>query len=197
MTTSLFHGDIPFSPEQFRKHRRLVALQWAHPLDDTELEMYILTLARRCAMHEEDEVPSWLRWCDQVDLAAAQDEKAWRHRAAKRGAPAFNAGDSKQRLEDMKARLDLLQLVSSQVNLRPRGNSYWGRCPFHADKTPSFEVSPEKGLFHCFGCGVGGDVIRWIEMTETAEGDFKAALAWINDRFPPPDTRKLKLAIKI
>jgi len=69
----------------------------------------------------------------------------------------------------------ILEIIGQRVELRKAGKEFLGRCPFHADKTPSFSVTEEKGLFHCFGCGIGGDVIRFIELAEGA--DFKGALA--------------------
>jgi len=52
------------------------------------------------------------------------------------------------------------------IALRRRGRTYFGLCPFHGEQTASFAVSREAGLFHCFGCGAGGDVIRFIERAE-------------------------------
>ena len=61
-------------------------------------------------------------------------------------------------LDEIRASIDLLDLVGRVVNLRKAGANWKGLCPFHAEKTPSFMVNPKKGIFHCFGCGVGGDV---------------------------------------
>jgi DNA primase len=62
---------------------------------------------------------------------------------------------------------DLVEVVREHgIALRRRGRSYFGRCPFHPDHTPSFAVSREAGLFHCFGCGGGGDVIRFVERVD-------------------------------
>ncbi len=57
---------------------------------------------------------------------------------------------------------DILQVVSSYVKLEKQGKNYFGLCPFHSEKTPSFSVSPEKQLFHCFSCGEGGNVAQFI-----------------------------------
>ena len=70
-------------------------------------------------------------------------------------------------LDAIKRGNDLAEVVREHgVALRRRGRSYFGLCPFHAERTPSFGVSREAGLFHCFGCGAGGDVIRFVERIE-------------------------------
>ena len=60
-------------------------------------------------------------------------------------------------------RSKLSQLISKYVALTPRGNSFVGKCPFHDEKTPSFNVNDDKGLYHCFGCKEGGNVITFIQ----------------------------------
>jgi DNA primase len=65
-------------------------------------------------------------------------------------------------LDDIRAGVDVVDLVGRFVNLRKAGQNYKGLCPFHAEKTPSFMVNPKKGIFHCFGCGVGGDVFGFL-----------------------------------
>ena len=59
-------------------------------------------------------------------------------------------------------RTDLVALVRETVELRKAGAAFVGRCPFHAEKTPSFNVHPARGIFHCFGCGVGGDAFAFL-----------------------------------
>ena len=61
---------------------------------------------------------------------------------------------------------DIRDLISQYVHLKKAGNSYVGLCPFHNEKTPSFSVSPQKGIFHCFGCGEGGNVIHFMMKIE-------------------------------
>src|SRR5919108_2825965 len=65
-------------------------------------------------------------------------------------------------LDEIRAGVDIVDLVSRFVNLRKAGVNWKGLCPFHAEKTPSFIVNPKKGIFHCFGCGVGGDVFGFV-----------------------------------
>jgi len=65
-------------------------------------------------------------------------------------------------LDEIRAGVDVVDLVGRFVNLRKAGQNFKGLCPFHAEKTPSFMVNPKKGIFHCFGCGVGGDVFGFL-----------------------------------
>ena len=83
--------------------------------------------------------------------------------------------DSVQVVEAIKRRLSLKEVVSRYVALKPAGRGRWkGLCPFHQEKTPSFYVDEEKGLFHCFGCKAGGDLIAFVERIEGL--DFQTAL---------------------
>jgi DNA primase len=65
-------------------------------------------------------------------------------------------------LDDIRAATDIVDLVGRFVNLRKAGTRWKGLCPFHAEKTPSFTVNPQKNIFHCFGCGVGGDAFGFV-----------------------------------
>ena len=69
-------------------------------------------------------------------------------------------------VEQVTARTDLLQIVQSYVPLKRKGNRYWGCCPFHGEKTPSFSVVPDKGFFYCFGCHAGGNVFKFLSLIE-------------------------------
>ncbi len=72
--------------------------------------------------------------------------------------------------EDVIARVresvDIVDFISGYVALKKRGRNFVGLCPFHSEKTPSFNVNPEKQIFHCFGCGVGGNVFKFLELQE-------------------------------
>ncbi|MDD3594296.1 MAG: DNA primase [Candidatus Gastranaerophilales bacterium] len=65
-------------------------------------------------------------------------------------------------IEEIKDRIDIIEIISDYVTLKKNGRNYWGLCPFHGEKTPSFSVNAEKGIFKCFGCGVGGDAISFL-----------------------------------
>jgi DNA primase len=67
-------------------------------------------------------------------------------------------------IQDLKSHADIVQIVQEHVPLRRSGSAWKGLCPFHGEKTPSFQVNGDKGVFHCFGCGVGGDVIKFVEL---------------------------------
>ena len=69
-------------------------------------------------------------------------------------------------LETLHQRVSLVSTVAKKVKLTRKGSDYWGCCPFHKEKTPSFSVSEEKGFYHCFGCGAHGDVISFVMQSE-------------------------------
>ncbi|MFA7685298.1 MAG: DNA primase [Candidatus Gracilibacteria bacterium] len=83
-------------------------------------------------------------------------------------------------IEDIKSRLDIVSYISSYVQLKKTGRNFKGCCPFHSEKTPSFIVSPEKQIFHCFGCGKGGDLFAFVRETEGVE--FTEALQILADK---------------
>jgi DNA primase len=84
-------------------------------------------------------------------------------------------------VEAVKAAASIVDLVETRTRLRKVGGRYTGLCPFHDEKTPSFSVSAERGTYHCFGCGVGGDAISFVRETEGL--DFVGAIEWLADRF--------------
>ena len=75
----------------------------------------------------------------------------------------------------------MVEVVSGRTSLRKAGARYSGRCPFHEERTPSFSVNPADKLYHCFGCGKGGDVITFVRETENL--DFAEAVEWLAERF--------------
>ncbi len=80
-------------------------------------------------------------------------------------------------LEELKARLDIADVISDYVELKRAGRNYKGLCPFHSEKTPSFMVSQDKQIFHCFGCGAGGNVIHFMMKYENLS--FPEALRFL------------------
>jgi len=89
-------------------------------------------------------------------------------------------GIEKETIEAIKRDVDLAALVKARgVKLRKNGKSYFGLCPFHGDKNPSFSVNPTNNLWQCFGCGAGGDVIRFIELIDQV--DFIEAVKRLSD----------------
>jgi len=71
-----------------------------------------------------------------------------------------------QLIDDLRLQVNILQVIQEYVPLKKMGATWKGLCPFHSEKTPSFHVNPEKGFFHCFGCGVGGNVFKFLELHE-------------------------------
>jgi DNA primase len=69
-------------------------------------------------------------------------------------------------IEEIRSQSDILDIISADVLLKKSGQNYEGLCPFHSEKTPSFVVSPEKQMFHCFGCHESGDLIAFAEKVE-------------------------------
>ena len=76
--------------------------------------------------------------------------------------------------DELRTRLSIVDIVGRRVPLVKKGQNYWGCCPFHNEKTPSFSVNEDKGFYHCFGCGEHGDIISFVMKSENV--DFKTAI---------------------
>ena len=87
---------------------------------------------------------------------------------------------SEEILEDIRQSNDIVDVISQYVRLKRSGRNFFGLCPFHNEKSPSFSVSPDKQIFHCFGCGVGGNVFTFISKIEGI--GFKEAIEVLADR---------------
>ena len=87
---------------------------------------------------------------------------------------------SEDLIEEIRSRNDIVDVISSYVKLKKQGSSYFGLCPFHNEKSPSFSVSGEKQMFYCFGCGEGGNVFTFIMKYENYS--FQEALKYLADR---------------
>ena len=89
-----------------------------------------------------------------------------------------------QFIDDLKHHADIVVVIQDYVSLKKAGATYKGLCPFHGEKTPSFNVNRDKGFFHCFGCGVGGDVFKFLELHEKV--GFADAVKLLAQRFGVP-----------
>ncbi|MGN1235487.1 MAG: DNA primase [Christensenellaceae bacterium] len=83
-------------------------------------------------------------------------------------------------LQELKARNDIIEVAGGYLSLEKRGGSYWACCPFHHEKTPSFAINASEQFYHCFGCGVSGDVIRFVQGIENL--DFMDAVKLLAGR---------------
>ena len=83
-------------------------------------------------------------------------------------------------VQQIKDRLNIIDVITPYVEIQKAGKHFKARCPFHNEKTPSFNISPERGMYHCYGCGVGGDMFTFIEAIEGV--DFKGALKILADK---------------
>ena len=83
-------------------------------------------------------------------------------------------------VEEIRERNDIVEVIGTYVKLQKKGSSYFGLCPFHNEKSPSFSVSPDKQMYYCFGCGAGGNVFTFI--MEYENYSFPEALKYLADR---------------
>jgi DNA primase len=101
-------------------------------------------------------------------------------------------------IQDVLLRADIVDVLSDYVHLKKAGTNYKGLCPFHTEKTPSFTVSPAKGLFYCFGCQAGGNVVRFLMQHEHLA--FPEAVRLLADRYgvrvPEPTARRQQDALQ-
>ncbi len=87
---------------------------------------------------------------------------------------------SDELIEEVRTRNDIVDVISGYVRIQKKGSSYFGLCPFHSEKSPSFSVSPNKQMYYCFGCGAGGNVITFLMEYENAS--FQEAVKILADR---------------
>ncbi len=87
---------------------------------------------------------------------------------------------SDELIEEVRTRNDIVDVISGYVRIQKKGSSYFGLCPFHSEKSPSFSVSPNKQMYYCFGCGAGGNVITFLMEYENAS--FQEAVKMLADR---------------
>lgn len=87
---------------------------------------------------------------------------------------------NKEKIDEIKSKNNIQDVISKYVKLTPKGSNLIGLCPFHNEKTPSFTVYPEKDSFYCFGCGIGGDIIEFIQRIEKI--DYISAVKLLAER---------------
>ncbi len=90
-------------------------------------------------------------------------------------------GISKYTIDQIQQRLDIVEVVSDFVSLKRKGQNLWACCPFHDEKTPSFSVAPNKGIYKCFGCGKAGDAIQFVQEVEGV--NFVGALRYLAAKY--------------
>ena len=93
-------------------------------------------------------------------------------------------------MDDFYSRVDIVQVVSAYVPLKKNGSRYWGLCPFHHEKTPSFSVNGEQNLYYCFGCKAGGNVVQFVE--EMEHFTYREAVEYLAKQIhmPIPETQE-------
>ena len=89
-----------------------------------------------------------------------------------------------EKIEEIRETIDIVDFISGYVELKKKGRNYFGLCPFHMEKTPSFSVNPEKQIFHCFGCGEGGNVFSFVMNIEKMT--FPEVIEFLADKFRIP-----------
>ena len=83
-------------------------------------------------------------------------------------------------IEEVRTRSDIVDIISGYVKLQKKGSNYFGLCPFHHEKSPSFSVSQSKQMYHCFGCGVSGNVFTFV--MEYENYSFREAVELLAER---------------
>lgn len=158
-------------------------------LTDDELILFGQNTRRHLAQSQPDWVREWM----QARLQAALAEWKWRHQSRR---PSDNI-DFRDWIDRAKQRVDLAYLIALPLPSKPVGRGKWMVCcPLHSDSDASLSLDTEKGLWNCFGCGVGGDVLTWLHLVENL--DWKTALARLEhlsgvERPKPTSTRRRDL----
>jgi len=108
---------------------------------------------------------------------------------------------SQDSIEALKARLDIVDVIGSYIELKKAGGNFKAPCPFHDEKSPSFVVSPQKQIFHCFGCGAGGDAVKFVmeyeklnypEALEKLAQSYNFTLTYTDNKQNKPRTKVIE-----
>lgn len=96
------------------------------------------------------------------------------------------------KIEEIRIAVDIVDYINQFVPLRKVGKNYVGLCPFHTEKTPSFTVSPDKQLYHCFGCGAGGNVFNFVMQYEKVSffEAVKKIAEYVGVELPKPERKE-------
>lgn len=105
------------------------------------------------------------------------------------------SGEYENFKEQVRDAADIVEVISGYVPLKKRGQNYWGCCPFHGEKTPSFSVNPAKNMFYCFGCHEGGDIFKFIMKIDNC--GFIDAVKLLANRYGIPIPERQKTAAEI
>ena len=105
---------------------------------------------------------------------------------------------SEQKIDEIRAAANIVDIISESVQLRKRGKNFLGLCPFHTEKTPSFTVSEEKQIYHCFGCHSGGNVFKFLMdykkiSTHKEKDKYKKVLSEVEIEYVLKATEKFRL----
>lgn len=180
-----------------RVHRRLCRLMTDDALRATRADA--LWLLERAGA-EADEWPAGITQSSRVLNAsyvrAVDDELRWRagHGLSR---PTETFGYSRQFLDALRQRADLVAEVELLTRLRPRGRALVGVCPFHADHDPSLSVWPDEGRWRCWaGCGFG-DVIAWTLLVQRGALSFRQAVEYLSARYDVPLEKPKRPAARI
>lgn len=157
-------------------------------LSDAELETFRIAVEREVVATKARNAPEWWQEMTGIRLDVIKREIAYRRKVASLGGPNYAPGDWwAQAVEKIReqARRDLVAImVEGGLIVEPRKgreDDVWGRCPIHQERTASFHVDREQGVWHCFGCGVGGDIFTWLERAHSMQ--FQDAVRWLAQRY--------------
>src|SRR5690625_4613093 len=109
----------------------------------------------------------------------------------------MNTGIPEEIIDHVRKENDIVEVIEEYVQLKKQGRNYFGLCPFHHENSPSFSVTKEKQIFHCFGCGKGGNVITFLMEIETF--GFIEAVQFLADRsgIELPETRTKEFSLSV